>query len=373
MRIAAAAILLGLLVGSFRAAGQVAPLEDPRGTLAAAKVEEQDVLGELDRIDRQLQGLTDEIASLQVQVDQVEARRLQAEDDLAATQAHLDLQAKGVRSRCLMLYRLARRGLARVLFDAESAVDLRRTTHYLLAILAHDQERMSEFSRAVARRKEALGRVDSDRATIAALQAELRLKEATLRTERAQKLALLDDVRGRKDLAMQAMANLSRASTGLSPMTAPSAADPERAALVSGDFRKAHGHLPWPTTGRVIRGYGTYLDPVTGEQAKNLGVDIEAAYGTPFRAVFDGIVTKAGFIRGYGQTVVIDHGAYSTVYAHANGLKVTPNQAVRQGDVLGFVGNSGLVDSSGYQLHFEIRYNSTPQDPGPWLSAFGGR
>jgi len=368
-------LLAAILVGTVPA--QVPTDDDARTSAAQARVQEQDVLGEIDRIDRQLQGLSDEIASLQAQVDQVEARRLQAEDDLSATQAQLDLQATEVRTRCLMLYRISRRGLARVLFDAESSVDLRRTMHYLVSILARDKERIAAFNEAVSRKKASLGRVDKDRSVIAALQADLRLKEATLRDERARKLTLLEEVRTKKDLALRAMAQAAAESSSFAQVTllpsnaADAAVDP--GTRLAADFRKSHGRLSWPTTGRLIRGFGPYLDPMTGEQAKNLGIDVDAAYGTPFRAVFDGTVTKAGFIRGYGQTVVLDHGSYSTVYAHANGLKVNPGQTVRQGDVLGYVGNSGLVDATGYRLHFEVRYNSTPQDPMEWLSPYGGR
>ena len=344
--------------------------DDPRLALAESRMEEQDILGELDRIDRQLAGLAEEIASLQTQVDQVEARRFQAEDELAATQAHLDLQAAEVAKRCVMLYRLSRRGLARILFGAESALEIRRRTHYLLAILSHDRERLRTFGETVARKQESLERVDQDRAIIAALQAELRLKEAGLRDERARRMAILEGVRSQRELAMRAMAQKAKADSylGQNLQTGSATTTPTTA-----DFRKGHGHLPWPTTGRLIRPFGTYQDPLTQKKAKNYGIDIEAAYGTPFRAVFDGVVTKAGFIRGYGQTVVLNHGAYSTVYAHANGLRVSLGQLVAQGDVLGFVGNSGLVDTTGYRLHFEIRYNTTPQNPVDWLSPHGQR
>ena len=66
-------------------------------------------------------------------------------------------------------------------------------------------------------------------------------------------------------------------------------------------FRSAYGRLPWPTSGRVVRGYGIGKDPLTGESTRNTGVDIEAAYGTPFRAVYAGTVHQAGFIRGFGH------------------------------------------------------------------------
>ncbi len=343
--------------------------EDPRLAAAEARVHEQDILGELDRIDRQLHGLAGEVAALQRQLDGVESRRRQAEDTLAAAQASMDQEAEQVAARCEALYRLARQGLARVLFGAESPIDLRRRTHYLLAILEHDRKRVAAYVRSVEQRKATLEQVDTDRATVAALQAELRLKEATLRDERARKLTLLQQVRERKDLATRVLAEHDRVQNSIQAaaqerMTV-SIAQPSRNA----DFRAAHGTLPWPTTGTLQRGFGRYTDPITGQQARSKGIEIAAAYGTPFRAVFPGVVKQAGFMRSYGQTVVIDHGAYTTVYAHANGLKVSAGQTVDQGEVLGYVGNSGLVDSSGYVLLFEIYYNGTAQDPMGWLSA----
>jgi len=339
--------------------------EDPRLEVARTRVEEQDVLGELDRIDRQLHGLTQEVDALQEQLDGVEARRLQAEDALAAAEAQLARESKEVACRCNALYRLTRRGLARVLFGSDSPQDLRRRTRYLLAILEHDRARLKAFLTVKSRKQDALKHVDRDRATIAALQAELRLKEAELRDERAQRLALLEDVRERKSLALQLLAQRSQASERFTASFQRSRRQVSSATNAS--FRSAHGKLPWPTSGQIVRGFGPYQDPFTGQSARSHGISIEAAYGTPFRAVFDGTVEQAGFIPGHGQTVVLDHGAYSTVYAHANGLRVTLGQVVSQGDVLGFVGNSGLMDSAGYRLHFEIRYNGTPQDPLSWL------
>jgi murein DD-endopeptidase MepM/ murein hydrolase activator NlpD len=341
--------------------------EDPRVAAAEARHQEQDILGTIDRIDRQLHGLAGEVSALQRQLDGVEARRRQAEDTLTAAEASMSQEAKAVAARCRALYRLARQGLARVLFGAESPVDLRRRTHYLLAILEHDRKRVASFARTVQQRQAALDQVDSDRATVAALQAELRLKEASLRDERARKLTLLQQVRERKGLATRVLAERDQAQYSLQ-QAAQERMTVSVAPTTNASFRDGHGALPWPTTGSLQSGFGWVTDPITGQTLRSNGVKIAAAYGTPFRAVFPGVVKQAGFIRGYGQTVVLDHGAYTTVYAHANGLKVNAGQSVDQGEVLGFVGNSGLVDSSGYVLHFEIRYNGTPQDPVAWLA-----
>lgn len=99
-----------------------------------------------------------------------------------------------------------------------------------------------------------------------------------------------------------------------------------------------------------------------------MGVDLAADYGSPVRAVFEGRVQLAQYVSGYGQTVAVKHGQFTTVYGHLSGLRVQPGQQVRAGDVIGLVGNSGLTDGDGYMLTFEVRYNGSAQDPLPWLS-----
>ena len=95
---------------------------------------------------------------------------------------------------------------------------------------------------------------------------------------------------------------------------------------------------------------------------------IFAAPGSTVTAVFDGSVALAKFIDTYGQTVVINHGRYSTVYAHLSGVNVRQGQRVSAGTPIGLVGNSGITDAqNSHWLSFEIRYNKSPQDPLSWL------
>jgi murein DD-endopeptidase MepM/ murein hydrolase activator NlpD len=75
----------------------------------------------------------------------------------------------------------------------------------------------------------------------------------------------------------------------------------------------------------------------------------------------------AGAIPGLGQTVALQHGSYTSIYAHLGGVRVGVDDVVNAGQVVGIVGNSGLTAAEGYRLTFEVRYNNSPQDPLPWL------
>jgi murein DD-endopeptidase MepM/ murein hydrolase activator NlpD len=95
------------------------------------------------------------------------------------------------------------------------------------------------------------------------------------------------------------------------------------------------------------------------------GVDIPAPSGTPIRAARDGVVTSVGWDGGYGQTTVVDHGPYSTKYAHQSAVYVHPGQHVARGESIGAVGNTG--SSTGAHLHFEVHVGGAPQNPMSYL------
>ena len=185
---------------------------------------------------------------------------------------------------------------------------------------------------------------------------------------------MLDEIRSKKDLAMRALAEQARARKGLSNRLTPDVRlatennDPADM-VTSVNFRTLHGKLSWPvSSGRVVRRFGRYTDPYTGKRANSMGIDISVSFGAPIRAVAPGTVKLAEFISGYGQTVAIEHGPYTTVYAHADRLMVRRGQQIRSGQEIARAGNTGLTSGAENMLTFEIRYNGSPQDPIPWLS-----
>ena len=113
---------------------------------------------------------------------------------------------------------------------------------------------------------------------------------------------------------------------------------------------------------RVSSGYGMRFHPISGQQKAHLGVDYAAPTGTPVRTIGDGMVSFAGWQRGYGNVVEIQHkDRQTTLYAHLSRIDVSPGQRVDQGDRVGAVGSTGA--STGPHLHFEFRTNNVPQDP----------
>jgi murein DD-endopeptidase MepM/ murein hydrolase activator NlpD len=101
---------------------------------------------------------------------------------------------------------------------------------------------------------------------------------------------------------------------------------------------------------------------VQGFSSFHTGVDLSANIGTPVKAANGGVVIFAGWNSfGYGSTIVLSHGPFTTLYGHLSGINVGCGQVVNAGQVIGAVGTSG--NSSGPHLHFEIRYLDVPQNP----------
>jgi murein DD-endopeptidase MepM/ murein hydrolase activator NlpD len=117
---------------------------------------------------------------------------------------------------------------------------------------------------------------------------------------------------------------------------------------------------------RMTSGFGMRPDPFTGEYTFHVGIDLGADVGTPIHVTADGQVTRAGYYRGYGYMVEVDHGnGLVTRYAHNSRNAVLPGQRVTRGQLVAFVGRSGRANAS--HLHYEVRLHGRPVNPEPYL------
>ncbi|HWG36115.1 MAG TPA: M23 family metallopeptidase [Terriglobales bacterium] len=122
----------------------------------------------------------------------------------------------------------------------------------------------------------------------------------------------------------------------------------------------------WPVRGRITSSFGERIDPFLGEGAFHAGLDIAVGYGTPVHVTADGMVVFAGMMRGYGRTVIVEHGhGIRTLYAHLSGMAVAVGQHLDRDEVVGFVGESGRT--TGSHLHYEVRINQAPVNPYRYL------
>ena len=126
-----------------------------------------------------------------------------------------------------------------------------------------------------------------------------------------------------------------------------------------------------PVAGSITSSFGMRYHPLLHYRRFHRGVDLKAAWGTPIRASADGIVSFAGWAGGYGRQVRIGHGeGLATSYSHMSRIAAAPGARVHRGDVIGFVGSSGL--STGPHVHYEVFKNGKPVNPATVRYVGGG-
>lgn len=126
------------------------------------------------------------------------------------------------------------------------------------------------------------------------------------------------------------------------------------------------GGMIWPISGPITSEFGWRTHPIFGSARFHSGLDIGGDYGMPIHAAASGIVIESGWIGGYGNTIMIEHGnGIVTLYGHNESLAVGVGQSVNQGDVIAYCGSTG--NSTGPHCHFEVRLGGEPVSPWDYL------
>jgi murein DD-endopeptidase MepM/ murein hydrolase activator NlpD len=170
------------------------------------------------------------------------------------------------------------------------------------------------------------------------------LKHDALGTVREDRESFLREAAALQAQSATLAAQIRTAQAAAAPSSAPSTASPS-----------ASGYI-WPVSGVLTSGFGWRWGRM------HEGIDIAVGSGTPVHAAAGGTVIVAGWVGGYGNLVVIDHGGgVATAYGHNTSVAVGVGQAVAQGQVIAYSGSTG--HSTGPHVHFEVRVNGSPVDP----------
>ena len=141
----------------------------------------------------------------------------------------------------------------------------------------------------------------------------------------------------------------------------------QREAMRTKSFQNLKGQLPWPADGRITSKFGRQWNSQLKTTTENPGIDIKGQPGSPIRVVLSGVITTITYIRGYGTTIIVDHGSgFYSVYSHVTNIQTSVDNEVRSGDTIAYMGESGSINGS--KLHFEIWGKGQKLDPEKWLT-----
>ena len=362
-------------------------LKEERTKAAEARKREASILSELETIDRRLNDKRKQVALLDGRIRHTQAEMGDLQRDIARLESQRSGQEDAMAQRLRAMYRMQVQGGALpVLLSGDDPVAQAVRLRHLTTLATVDARLIREYrvtSEGLADRK---GRLEARRGEMSALRTEAEGERAEADREAAKRRALLARVRDERVYHDRLVGELSEATRRLEAFirdlqekrrvakVPPPSSKPPKATPGEGTpgvgLGAMRGRLEWPAPGRVVEEYGTRINPRFGTKTFRNGIDIDAAEGSNVHVVFPGHVLYTGWFRGYGNLIIVDHGSeYYTLYAHVADMKVAEGDDVRQGQVIGTVGDTGSLQ--GPRLYFEVRYQGKPQDPAQWLRPRG--
>lgn len=393
------AFLLAVLALAVPSSADPAPTSttSPDAARAEARARQRAVDAQLDvlhasadELEARLAELDDQLAAQQAALDRARADEEAAEAELAVLLADLTAAEEAVtaqrrlaQQRAVAAYVHPRVGGIELLLGTGDLNELHTKTVLVRQVAEYDREVLDGYlaaldaleqrraaAEAVRQRAEA-ARAEAD-AVLAAL-AEQRAEQATVREALDVRIAEFEreaDALAAEEARLTALirerqAEVRRAATPpttTQPVAPPPTAGPGPSPTPPPSTTRppTTASMIWPVNGVLTSPFG----PRWGRMHN--GIDIAAPTGTPIKAAAAGVVFFAGWMGGYGNVVLIDHGGgLTTLYAHQSQIQTSVGQSVGQGAVIGRVGSTG--QSTGPHLHFEVRTNGTPVNPLTYL------
>lgn len=296
-------------------------------------------------------------------------RRLSTLAHRAAEQQHtLQTQVAALRAQVDSAYRMGRQPAIKLFLNQENPARLGRMLAYY-DYLNHARQKVmlsvrKKLSTLIATRQQA----DAEKRQLHKTLAEQRARQVSLKqAEQTQRgaLAQLNRVIVSKRARLKELkVNKKRLRALLNSVGQAVASDASLNALSHKPFRQLRGRLPWPTAGTLRVRFNAPRGGA-GASLRWQGVFISAPLGQKVRAIGDGRVVFANWLRGYGLLLIIDHGhGFMSLYGHDQAIYRPVGTWVRTGETVASVGDSGGQSRPG--LYFAIRHDGTPLDPALW-------
>ena len=388
-------ILISAFIFVTSAIGYADKLEDEKAAYEAeaevAKQKSDIMQAKIDSVSELKRVLDDEAAVAVADYDEKQGaldetlNRLEENSlKLLETQRDLEKKQKVLERRVKDIYINGQISYIDVLFGAQDFADFLTRMDLLKRVMMQDSELVNsvlEYQQEIVeigKNLEADRKIQSELAEKAALAKNIKLQKV------AEQQALIDRMNNDKEVYDRQYAEMMAASNEVSRLIEQKRYQEQVAAMQAQRQRETQnqsqyqeqnggevapsgsGGMIWPVSGEITSPFGWRTHPIFGSQIFHSGLDIGADYGVPIVAAQSGVVIEAGWIGGYGNTVMIDHGGgVVTLYGHNQSLAVDVGQSVSQGQVISYCGSTG--NSTGPHCHFEVRVGGEPVSPYDYL------
>ncbi len=344
------------------------------------------IQGKIDSVSELKRQLDDEAAeanalydSRQAALDETIFRIGENETKLAAATKDLEEKHAVLEKRVRDIYINGQISYLDVLFGAKDFADFLTRMDLLKRVMIHDSELVTSVLAYQTQIKEVGKKLEADKKVQEDLAAKAQ-EALNVKLEKVSKQqALIDLMQNDKEVYNQQYDEMIAASDEVQRLIhakeeeirrAAEAARRQNQSARAGNVKPVEqtfgGKMIWPLSGPITSEFGWRTHPIFGTQRFHSGLDIGGEYGDAICAAASGVVIEAGWIGGYGNTVMIDHGdGVVSLYGHNESLAVSVGQHVNQGDLIAYCGSTG--NSTGPHCHFEVRLNGEPVSPLDYL------
>lgn len=382
----AAVLLFGLIYSAVAPqAGAVSALDKLRNNAKALEGEKEKIQAELAQIksekasvvkqktvlDRQIEITEQEIQNTTTLIQELSAEIARKQEELDEALRSEAEEYEAFRTRIRVMEEAGDTQYLGILLASDSFSDMLERMSIIQEIMDYDLKLMDDLKESRERIEETKKSLEADKDEQAAVKEELAKRQAELVTQRGEQVQLIKDLEKEENEYRKAYEEAEEAERDLKKQI-----DDLMKELARKKSVYVGGTYTWPLPGYSIGAgegskFGTRVHPILNVEKFHSGVDIPAPTGTKILAANSGEVIKATYNGGYGNCVVIDHGGgKATLYGHMSRFAVSAGQQVKKGDVIGYVGSTGL--STGPHLHFEIIENGSPVNPMNHFSKVSG-
>ncbi|MDO4581635.1 MAG: peptidoglycan DD-metalloendopeptidase family protein [Bacillota bacterium] len=339
-------------------------MEELRQEIESIEADSANYRAEIAALDAEMAVIGQEMQAAQAVIESTNLLIEECILEIDLANQRLAERQKQLESRLVDLYVYGDISLLDVLFESVDFDSFIVLYDMIDMLMQNDQRLLDGIEEERALIEEEKTALELRRMELIELQESYRIRHEQLAELEFAKAAALDQAQMSMD-ELEAMLDAEEAE-------AAAAGEMIRELLLTSDSSlKFSGALYWPTPGyfNITSPYGGRNHPITGVYHTHSGIDIGADGGSPIYAAGDGKIIYVGWLGGYGQTVMVDHGdGLVTLYAHmsAYGGFSVGDYVIGAVDIIGYVGTTG--NSTGNHLHFEVRLNGSHTDPGNYLS-----
>ncbi|ONI40276.1 hypothetical protein AN396_06395, partial [Candidatus Epulonipiscium fishelsonii] len=324
-------------------------------------VQEQNIINsEIDYLDLKIIALEEEIQSIEYKINLKEIDIENAKLKLYEAEKEKLLHYEKVKDRMVRIYKNNRYNYMDLIFSSSSLLELLNRSYYIKIISKMDRTVLNELrekQKIVTKNKK---------------QLDVELKEfEILRDDQLEKIRNLSSYMSDKMIKIEQL-EISQSSLedqlGALEIVSTELTQEIKSLIAQSEMRFDGAVFLWPVPGwtYVSSDYNPRENPILKIPEFHQGIDIPATYGTPVIATADGIVIIAGWVNGFGYTVMVDHGdGLTSLYGHNSTLDVRVGDKVEAGDRIAGIGSTGY--STGNHLHFEVREHGRHKNPWPYL------